>query len=201
MTDRPSAYPLAWPVSWKRTAPNLRRESRFRSGGPSKLTVSESINRLQDELDILIGKSGDAILSTNHKTRLDGRPYAEQAGVVDVGAALYFTLKGKPIVLACDRWDRVADNIAALAAHIQAMRGMDRWGVGSVEQLFTGYMALAGPMVPDDWRAAFDNPATLAEAEAAYRTRMRAAHPDAGGSTAQAAALNAAIAEARKVLR
>ncbi len=201
MADRPTAYPLTWPAGWRRTPSGSRRESRFRSGTRQLLKVSESLTRLQTELDILIGQNGDAILSTNHKTRLDGMPYAEQAGVVDVGVALYFTLKGKPIVLACDRWDRVADNIAAIAAHIQAMRGMDRWGVGSVEQLFTGYAALPAPMVVDDWRTVLGYPDTIAKAEANFRARMKLAHPDNGGTDAQAAELNAALAIARKTLR
>ena len=62
-------------------------------------------------------------------------------------------------------------------------------------------MALPAPLVVDDWRTVLGNPATLAEAEANYRERMRTAHPDVGGSHAKAAALNEAIRLARQVLK
>ena len=46
-------------------------------------------------------------------------------------ATLYFRLKDKPIVLACDRYDTVEANLAAIAAHIDAMRAMERHDVGA----------------------------------------------------------------------
>ena len=152
--------------------------------------------RLQAEVERL--RATSPILSSNVELRLDGQPRAGRAEPVDPGVALYMRLRGQPVVFACDRWDKVAGNMAAIAAHIEAMRGMARWGVGSVEQLFTGYTALPAPLVPDDWRSALQQPRDLAAAEEAYRRLMRAAHPDSGGSTASAAALNAAIAAARR---
>lgn len=61
---------------------------------------------------------------------------------IDRGAAVYFEMKGKPVSLACDKWNRVEDNIWAIAKHIEALRGQQRWGVGSIEQAFRGYTAL-----------------------------------------------------------
>jgi hypothetical protein len=58
---------------------------------------------------------------------------------------VYFKLHGKDRVLACDKWDRVADNIAAIAAHIDAIRRQDRYGVGTIDQAFAGYSALPPP--------------------------------------------------------
>lgn len=110
-------------------------------------------------------------------------------------------LNNKPAVLACDRWRTVAGNVAAIAAHMNAMRSMDRWGVGSLDQMFAGYLTLPAPIVTADWRTPLGNPATLAHAEAVYREKMRTAHPDNGGSHAAAAALNAAIEIARRELR
>ena len=57
------------------------------------------------------------------------------------------------------------------------------------------------PLAVNDWRTALGDPETLEGAELAYRELMRTAHPDAGGSNAAAAALNAAIAAARKEMR
>jgi hypothetical protein len=107
------------------------------------VTIAVARERLQREIDLLGG--ADAILSTNVELRLDGRPRSDRAEPPDAGVAFYFRLNGKPIVLACDKWDRVADNITAIAKHIEAMRGMDRWGVGNKAQAFAGYEALPAP--------------------------------------------------------
>ena len=60
----------------------------------------------------------------------------------DPGVAVYFQLHDKERVLACDKWDTVADNIAAIAAHIDGIRRQDRYGVGTIDQAFAGYSAL-----------------------------------------------------------
>ncbi len=36
----------------------------------------------------------------------------------------------------------MADNLWAIAKHVEAMRGLDRWGVGDITRAFTGYAAL-----------------------------------------------------------
>lgn len=196
-----TAYPLAWPRHRPRTPHGQRRDAAFRSAdhrtGSKPVSLPDARDRLQRELDLL--RANYVVLSTNLELRLNGQPRADRVQPADPGVACYFRLKGKPIVLACDRWNAVAANIAAIAEHVGALRGMDRWGVGSVEQAFEGFAALPDP-ITNDWRALLGEPPTLAAAEAAYRERMKAAHPDIGGSHAQAAALNAAIAEARKVL-
>jgi hypothetical protein len=140
MSDR--RYPLSWPAAKPRTPAHRRKPAAFRDA-KRQVGVPTAINRLQIELDA-IGASG-VILSTNLELRLDGRPRGDRAAPFDPGAALYFTLKGREIALACDRWDRVADNIVAIAKHIEALRGQDRWGVGTIEQAFAGYEALPAP--------------------------------------------------------
>lgn len=194
----PSAYPLSWPHGWHRSAPGARRPTTFRHAG-RPIALPPARDRLQAEMDRLGTTS--VVLSTNLELRLDGQPRAGRAEPADPGAAVYFQLRARPTVLACDTWSTVAGNIAAIAAHIEALRGQPRWGVGTVEQAFTGYAALPAPIAPDDWRGLLSNPATLAQAQAAWREAMKQAHPDRGGSTTLAAALNAAIVKAREVLR
>jgi hypothetical protein len=142
-------------------------------------------------------------VSSNIALRLDGLPRSNQPRPDDPGVGVYFQLNGKPIALACDHYDSPEANIAAVAKHIEAMRAMERHGVGSLEQMFAGFMALPPAMSPDDWREPLGNPRTLDEAEANYRERMKHAHPDVNPSDAAgvvAAKLNAAITQARKVL-
>jgi len=166
-------------------------------GGRRQATIAEAIARLQGELDRL--GAAEVVLSTNVELRLDGMPRADRSQPADPGVAIYFKLKARDIALACDKWDRVADNVIALAKHIEAMRGMDRWGVGSVEQAFRGYEALPAP---DPWwmKLGLAGP-TRSEREIreAYRRASAAAHPDRpGGSHDRMAAVNAARDEALK---
>lgn len=152
-------------------------------------SVAVARERLQREVDLL-GARG-VILSTNVELRLDGQPRSDRSEPSDPGVALYFKLKGKDTVLACDRWTRVADNIIAIAKHIEAIRGMDRWGVGSLDQVFTGYQALPAP---EQWWQVLgvSEGASVADIDAAYRAAAPKAHPDRGGSDAAMARLNAA---------
>lgn len=191
-----SAYPLQWPAGWPRAKTRIRAsfgkktwDSSYRWQSASRLTVADARQRLQDELDRLGARY--VTLSTNIELRMDGMPRSGQAEPADPGAAVYFRLDGKPIVLACDKWDRAADNIAAIAKHIEALRGMDRWGVGSTKQAFAGYEALPAP---EQWWQVLGVPQTASKEEirAAYRRLAREAHPDQGGSDAAMARLNAA---------
>jgi len=208
-------FPLTWPQGWKRTSPYQRARATFRSSRQSSyvdgqgqtqtstqvkaLTVADAIKRLSGELNRL--GATDEILSTNVKTRLDGLPYSNQPEPADVGAAVYFKLKSKPRCLACDKWNRVADNIAAIAQHIDALRRIDRYGVGTMEQAFAGYAAL--PPSADDWRTVFglSQAATMADVEAKFRTLAIQHHPDRGGDPVVMSKLNAARDAARNELR
>ncbi len=200
MTEGVTAYPLSWPSWQPRTPSGQRKPAAFRSQTSQPIrrhvTVSDARSRLSDQVERL--GAGYVVLSTNLELRLDGQVRAGAADPADPGVALYFRLGGRAIVLACDRWDRVAGNMAAIAAHIEALRGQDRWGVGTLEQAFAGFAALPPPTNPDDWFTVLGKPSTLAAAEAEYRRKMKFAHPDAGGSEDRAARLNAAIAQARR---
>ena len=125
------------------------------------------------------------VLSTNVKLRIDGQPYSNQAQPDDTGAAAYFELKGRPVSLACDKWNRVEDNIWAIVKHIEAIRGQERWGVGSVEQAFRGYMALPGLGQSSgiQWWSVLGVSinASAEQVKDAYRILVAKHHPDKGG--------------------
>jgi hypothetical protein len=173
------AYPLSWPEGWPRTAAHNRKWW----NAPRKKSMEEVTDFLAGELSRLGARK--AVLSTNVSRRLDGRPYSNQAQPNDPGAAVYFELKGKPVSLACDKWLRVEENIWAIGKHIEALRGQDRWGVGSVEQAFRGYMALpaVGESSASTWWQVLGVPIN-AEPDAvreAYRLLVKKHHPDKGG--------------------
>lgn len=162
------------------------------------LTLNQAVHELLDEL-IRLGvphnnRWPEAILSTNIALRNDGLPRAGQRAPEDPGVAVYFKLADRDTVLACDKWHCVEHNVWSIAKHIAAMRGIDRWGVGSVAQAFAGYAALPDlQAAPDCWTILELPPGSSADGiRAAYRRLARTAHPDAGGSHERMAALNTA---------
>lgn len=192
-------YPLEWPTGWKRTPRSIRRFGRFKSGG-AWISVVAATSRLEYELDRLGARA--ATLSTNVSLRLDGRPRSDEKPD-DPGAAIYFGFRGKATVLACDSYQSVADNIAALAAHLDALRAIERYGVGTIEQALAGYRALPADTAAD-WRAVFGFAATSApsadDVDRAFKAAARERHPDAGGSDLEMAHLNRARDYARMEL-
>jgi hypothetical protein len=185
------AYPLCWPPSFPRTM--TRRRAVFKPIG-----FDTARRQLFRELHLM--KATDLILSTNIPLRQDGMPYAGAAEkrITDPGVAIYFKWRGAQRALACDKWERIEHNLHALELTIAAMRGLERWGASAVlERAFTGFTALPAPaqwwdvlgVQPDD---------DLAVMEAAYRRKMKEAHPDLGGTEGQASTLNWAIEKARE---
>jgi hypothetical protein len=219
-----SAYPLQWPTGWKRTPHHGRTRARFGKAsrqegyGDQKrwvpgrdLTIAEGTARVLLELQRMGVQRDDLVLSTNLRLRLDGMPASGQAEPADPGVAVYWTdgAADKPRVMAIDIYDRVADNLAAVAATLEAMRAIERHGGAAVlERAFTGFTALPAPIVAGmkrPWREVlFPGIAyrdyTEAEIRAQYRKWARELHPDVGGDPAKMAELNAARDEALKEL-
>jgi len=203
--DNPHAaiprFPLEWPLGWKRSRTRrpsnftMTREDRGAAGLVKRSTAVNMITataRLEDQLDKLGASS--PVLSTNVSLNLRGFPRGDE-NPTDPGAAVYFLFKGRATVLACDTFFRVADNIAALAAHIDALRRIERYGVGTIEQALAGYKALPADTAAD-WRSVFGFPKdarpSLEELDTRFKTYARQKHPDAGGTDIEMAHLNRA---------
>lgn len=207
------AYPLSWPAGWPRTPTDKIARARF--GVSVEKTNSSGMKwRQRGEVTNYVGRSRlfaelarlgatDVVLSTNVPSRKDGLPYSNAREPADHGVAVYFRIRGEPRVLACDRWDRVADNMAALAAHVEAIRGQLRWGVGSLEQAFGGYRALTAVGARRPWHDVLGVPASASPGEVEQRIRdlQRLHHPDRGGSHDQMAEINAAADDWRRTTR
>jgi hypothetical protein len=210
------AYPLTWPEGFPRTPANKRERARFgRKGssfGVSRLTVNQAILRLKGEVQAFTRVGHDwridpelVVVSTNVRTRNDGLPYSNAREPEDSGVAVYLELDGEPHVFPCDRWDRVADNIAAIAAHLGAMRGMERWGVGDLRRVFAGFAALPPGTgesyghVDHWWDTLGVQPdARRPEIEAAYRRLRSQHHPDRGGDPEKFDKVRRAFEQARR---
>lgn len=194
MMQSAQAFPLHWPAGFQRT--KRRQPARFRS------TPGRSVSIIQREIELMDGKS--IVISTNVPVKRDGTFYqsANISKIEDPGVAVYFVLDGEQRVVACDRWDRLHDNVHACALTIQAMRALDRWGASEIlKRAFTGLVALPAPM---DWKEVlgFKGYArTEAAVRAAYREAVKRAHPDAGGSAEEMHRVQQALQDGLKAVR
>lgn len=214
-----TAYPLTWPAAWPREEAATRRFGKFgtRSTAPGRswaslndITVAEATRRLFAELDRMRVNRETIILSTDLRLRIDGQPRSDQAAPRDPGAAVYWNdpETGAPRCIAIDIYSKVADNIAALAATIDAMRAIERHGGAVVlERAFTGFTALPGPIVAGmatPWWIVLElntKTPTRDQIAAAYKRLASQHHPDKGGSTERMAEINKAREQALRDIR
>ena len=135
-------YPLHWPSGWVRTAKPIRSpfSARYMAIAVTKL--------LQD----LTGAGADPSsiqISTNVPLNGSGRARSGEPQPVDRGVAVYFRLDGEQMVSACDRWDRVEDNVYAIARDIETARARTQWGATTMDRVLAGnrYDALPAPTI------------------------------------------------------
>ncbi len=197
MSTEQSAFPLSWPLSRPRTPRHQIRPSAF---------GKHSLAAARDELLRELSRLGAArvVISTNIPLRKDGLPRADWRNPDDAGVAIYFRLRDRPTVFACDRWVKVEHNIWAIASTIAAQRGVTRWGSVEMEQAFSSYAALPPPTTEANncWTVLelpFGSSVDLINER--YRLLSQVRHPDRGGTQEAMAALNKARAEALAVVK
>ena len=193
-------YPLSWPDGWKRITPANRTSGRFskettRYGEAGQswknmrpVSVNEAITRIQSELDKLGVRDGDAVISTNIPTRLDGLPRSNQGEPEDPGAAVYWILKNRKECMAIDRYNRVADNLAAIAATLEALRTVERHGGAEIlERAFRGFTALPERAGGKSWREILKFPPLTTPTSEMVKDHFRKiaadVHPDKEGGS------------------
>lgn len=207
MTEIAQAYPLQWPAGWKRTPIDQRKRAQFKritteygQYGAHKrqheLTINDGVQRIFQELRALGVEPGDVVISSDLRVRNDGLPISGQAtSKIDQGVAVYWRVDKATRCMATDRYDRIADNLAALAATLEAMRAIERHGGATIlDRAFTGFLALAAPAAQDlpHQVLGVDENATRQEIEYAYRRLAQQLHPDVGGSHEAMSRINTA---------
>lgn len=187
------AYPLYWPLDWKRTLADRRVHGRYQV----------NFGRARDEVlnSVRLLKGREVVISSNVPIRRDGLPYANMPEPKDPGIAVYWlTAKRETRVMACDSWRTVRDNLRAIGLALEGLRAIERSGASQVlERAFAGFTALPADASASSWRTVLglDGGAVTRDViEEAYRRRAVAAHPDAGGSHGAMVALNAAREQA-----
>lgn len=204
-----TAYPLQWPDGWPRTAPHKRSYN----WQLKKATLETARRHLYDQLRMLGAKH--IVLSSNIPLRNDGEFYATQRpDDGDVGIAIYFELRGKPMSMARDCYDNIAQNLRSLGLAVEHMRGLERHGgAHMMERAFSGFSALPPPQGNSsqpavDWKVEFapipsdlDKSDILAIIENRYRQKAKTVHGDIGGNGDAMLRLNLAIEQARRELK
>ena len=212
------AYPLCWPAGWPRTAAGSRKNAKFNrveykaSSTPGMigytvkkgLSVYDATQRVREEMDKLDARG--TVVSSNIPLRRDGLPYSGQKEPPDSGVAVYWTTrKGDRRCIATDRYTKVADNIAALAATLEAFRAVERHGGAQViDRAFTGFKAIPNLEASRPWRVVLDVERYEKEGETIddewvrmqYLKLAHIHHPDKGGTDCAMAELNRARDEA-----
>lgn len=194
------AFPLHWPFGYKRARD--RKKSAF------KQTMDQSQRFLRAELSRL--GAARLIVSTNIPIRADGGMYSAYMNKKqeDPGVAIYFKYKGRDVAMCCDQYETVWENTYALGKSIEAIRGMERWGVSEfLDRAFTGFLALDAPpeaklTQAPNWYTVlqvseFSHVDTIKES---YKSLAKIRHPDSPtGSHDLFTQLYDAYEEARKV--
>ena len=127
---------------------------------------------------------------------------AARRKISNPGVAVYFTLKGKPMVMARDAYWTPHDNITGLMHAINHMRGLSRHGGDHMMyQAFEGFAALPAPGAKRScWEILGLAPnASAFDVNEAFKEKARKSHPDNGGSHAAMVELNMARLEAMKL--
>jgi hypothetical protein len=197
-------YPLQWPGGYPRT--KWPKQSQF--GAQSFAKARDTIFS-QLRLLLTYHERGTIVMSTNIPLKLDGMPYATYRQPDDKGVAVYFQYKDESVVLCCDQWNKIEHNMWSIAKTIEALRGIERWGVSDfLKRSFTGFNALP-PKEEDkpkrEWwivmqysgrpgKATWD----WAGVQAQYKSLAKQKHPDTGGSVAEFQELTSAYDEAKK---
>jgi hypothetical protein len=168
------SFPLHWPSGYTRT--DKPKSSAF------KVTFAKARDEAIKQIRILGGNA--VIISSNIPVRLNGLPYANFSKVDDPGIAIYFTYNNEQVVFCCDKWDKPEANMKAIANTIDAIRGMNRWGVSEMMQrMFTGFKQLPEHTSSLKWWEVFDidKNSTEQEIKSQYRCLIQIHHPDKGG--------------------
>jgi hypothetical protein len=195
------AFPLKWPDGWPRHRGSQESDKRF--NGPT-FRWDRVYRGLVDELKRL--GATNITVSTNQPIRQDGAPYAQERRITDPGVAVYFTRRGKAMVMAQDRFWSIIGNMRSLTMAIEGLRQMERHGGATMmERAFDGFAALPPPDKPKrHWAIVLGysihpedrEDLSTEEVEIRFRNLAKKRHPDRGGTVDDMAELNDARAEA-----
>lgn len=195
MTERlvlPPPYPLAWPKDRPRTAAAHRQKARY-----SLATFAQAVATIEAEVPRWQRLSRNARLVDY---QLTSDSLGRMREVEDPGAAIWFVLGGRDItaesklvVLSCDRFLELPQNVRALSLTMERLRLVDEIGAYSIVAAVEGAKMLAPPDKPWHEVLGIAKGSSLTVADAVYRALAK----EAAGDERRLVDLNRAIEAAR----
>jgi hypothetical protein len=195
---------ITWQNEPLANRPNPKTPSRRRSA--FKTHFDSTMKLLEREILALGAK--EAVLQVDverSEIRLDGTLRAD-AKRRSPAVAVSFSSQHGLLTYPCDTYDDWRDNVRAIALALEALRAVDRYGVTSRGEQYTGWAKLPPPASASPFHSRADALNVLRtiigdrvdslELEAALRECEMATHPDRGGS----AETFKLVQQARKVL-
>lgn len=215
MNRIPVSYPLNWPANTPRA--RVRHHGRYTTDTGRyrrEVTMAEAQTRLFNALDKFNNQGRGRVvdlsrceLRTMIQVRKDGKGFikGDERRPPDVGVVVRFKIEKNPIPLPIDCYTDIAQNIAASAAAVDALRTLWRVDAGIFLAAASGLAGLPPPMAMANWRGILGYPQdvtpTYDEARKRYKKMASAAHSDKGGNDNVMADLNRAIADAKTELQ
>lgn len=192
--------PLEWPIGWPRSKNRVSGNRRYTRKSHSGYMKPWPINSAGEELFKELGRLGakDCIVTSNLAIRKDGMISGNQRYDEDMGVAVYFSLDGKPLVMANDTFFEPQNNIRQLTIALQNLRHLSENGGAIMKQrAFSGFSALPAPMSGEEPYYSVlnflpDEELTEAKINTRYRKMAKQHHSDTGGEDGRMAALNVA---------
>ena len=172
--------------------PGVLRTDRQRVRSQFNSSYSDTLELLDRELRMLRATVTVVQIAVNEgQVRRDGKlraaAYPDHPGVI-----LSFDTKAGHFRYAGDRFTHWHANLRAIALGLEALRKIERYGIGSGTEQYTGYLQIEAadrPMSVDEARAFFAQ-------HGDFRTAARKFHPDFGGDPLMFKRLN----DARRIL-
>lgn len=221
MARTPITYaPLSmWPAGRPYTEPGLREPARFQGGGKyqadplqpgqgtrwvagKRTPLSRTLEDLDRELTAVSAK--DVVVQLDAANKDDFRRELRRDGQVrddarmKSPAVVVSFLRGadkRPLVFACDFFQRWQDNLRAIALGLESLRRLERYHIAQTGDQYRGWMALPASTMPAlsteqaagvlARRAPWSAEEIVGDSEIAKRAYRAAAgrtHPDAGGN-------------------
>ena len=134
--------------NWPRPETKRRRRSVFKS------PYSKTLDLLFREIEYLGGRNIVIQIDVEEsEIRLDGWPRSD-ARPTSPRVLVSLESKHGPLAYPCDRFDRWQDNLRAIALALEALRKVDRYGVTTHGEQYTGWRALPAPVNGDGFATA-----------------------------------------------
>ncbi len=125
--------------------PGQLRPHSKRKKAPFRVGYSRLIQDLQREVDHLRARTCVLLMALDESDiRIDGRPRAG-ASPRHPGVILAVDTPKGPLRFPCDTYTDWADNLRAITLSLAALRAVDRYGVTSRGEQYTGWRALPPP--------------------------------------------------------